>query len=405
MGRRVVRIGRAVAWALALLALLALGVQLTGHGYLWQALRYTYLDGHRSAHIDDARNFSQAPIAAADRPTAWPVLTPQVPLSDAVRSHLVAQRSAAFVVAHRGQLVSETYFAPYHAHSRTNVFSVTKTLTTLLAGAMVAEGWLASIDEPVLNWLPELGSDPRGSQATLAQLAAMTSGHAWDENYYLPLNPTTELYFGGHAAQTVLHRGFERTPGSAFEYSSASSQLLGLALMRVLAAHRPGTSLSDHASRRLWQPLGMEDDASWSLDRPRAQGGVELTYCCVHTSARNLARLGQLMLQRGQWAGQALLPAAFIDRMTTPGAHAAHYGMGVWIDRSYRTPFYFLQGHLGQYVIVAPSAELVVVRLGQTRERTHRRHPTIDDEVYDYLDEGLRMAAAHGASRGVPLAK
>jgi CubicO group peptidase (beta-lactamase class C family) len=62
------------------------------------------------------------------------------------------------------------------------------------------------------------------------------------------------------------------------------------------------------------------------------------------------------------------------------------------MDPNYRTPFYFLQGHLGQYVIVVPSAQLVVVRLGQVRHRTYERHPKIPDEIYRYVDEGLRMA-------------
>ena len=189
----------------------------------------------------------------------------------------------------------------------------------------------------------------------------------------------------------MLRHGFEREPGTAFEYSSASSQLLGLALSRALQQARPGLNLSDYLSQRLWQPLGMADDASWSLDRPREQGGLELTYCCIHASARNMARIGQLLLQRGQWQGQALLPAAFVDRITAPGSKVPYYGHGLWVDAEHAPPFYLLQGHLGQYVIVVPSADLVVVRLGQARNTTLTRHPKIYDEVYRYLDEGLRM--------------
>ncbi len=377
---------------LAVLALAVAGIQLGGHGYFWTALRYTYLQGHNTAHIDDARNFTQAPIAGgAAQP--WSVAAAPRPVSAATQAFLREHRSAAFVVAHRGEIVHEAYFAPYSADSRTNTFSVTKTLVTMAAGAAVADGLIPSFDAPLVTWVTEYGTHPRGAKATLAQLSAMTSGHEWSEHYYLPLNPTTELYFGGDTAATVLRQGFERDPGTDFEYSSASTQLLGLALSRALQARDPQLTLAGYLSKRLWQPLGLSE-ASWSLDRPRAQGGIEMAYCCVHTNARDLARIGQLLLQEGQWNGRALLPADFVQRMTTPSGFVRYYGHGVWMDPDHATPFYFLQGHLGQYVIVVPSQQLVVVRLGQFRRKTHERHPVIPDEVYRYVDEGVQMVKA-----------
>lgn len=138
--------------------------------------------------------------------------------------------------------------------------------------------------------------------------------------------------------------------------------------------------------------MGMEGDATWSLDRPRAQGGIEMGYCCIHSSARNFARLGQLLLQEGEWEGKPLLPADFVRRITQPNGFVNHYGHGLWMDPTYRAPFYFMQGHLGQYVIVVPSAQLVVVRLGQVRHRTYSHHPVIPDEIYRYVDESVRLA-------------
>jgi CubicO group peptidase (beta-lactamase class C family) len=372
-----------------LLAATAAAIQLAGHGYFWTALRYTYLQGHNTAHIDDARNFAQAPIAGgAHQP--WPMAAPPRPLSDETKAFLQEHRSAAFVVVHRGEIVHESYFAPYSASSRTNTFSVTKTLVTMLAGAAVADGIVASFDAPLATWVTEYGAHPQGSKATLAQLSSMTSGHEWSEHYYLPLNPTTELYFGGDTAGTVLRHGFEREPGTAFEYSSASTQLLALALSRALQDREPGLTLAGYLSRRLWQPLGLSD-SSWSLDRPREQGGLEMAYCCVHTNARDLARLGLLLLQQGQWNGQALLPAGFVRRMTTPNGFVRHYGHGVWMDPEHDAPFYYLQGHLGQYVIVVPGEQLVIVRQGQYRKRGNTRHPVVLDEVYRYVDEARRM--------------
>jgi CubicO group peptidase (beta-lactamase class C family) len=384
---------RALLGVLVVLMALAAYIQFGGHSYFWTALSHTYLDGHNTAHIDDAGNFEQAAIPSAIA-KPWPVdeRAARTRIAPELLQMLQSERSVAFLVIHQGRLLHETYFAPYTASSRTNSFSMAKTVMTMLTGAAVADGIIPSFDEPISRYVPEYANDPRGSKATLAQFSAMTSGHEWTENYYLPLNPTTKLYFGGDVTRTVLAQGFEREPGTAFEYSSASTQVLALAVQRALQARQSDLTLASYLATRFWQPMGMEGDASWSLDRPRAEGGMEMGYCCIHSSARNFARLGQLLLQGGRWGDQQLLPAEFVARITQPNGFVSHYGHGLWMDPTYRTPFYFMQGHLGQYVIVVPSAELVVVRLGQVRHRTYKQHKVVPDEIYRYVDEGLRMA-------------
>jgi CubicO group peptidase (beta-lactamase class C family) len=390
---RRLRPGRLLALMLAALVVAAALIQLSGHGYFWTALRYTYLQGQTTAHIDDARNFVQAPIAAA-QPESWARASQQRSLSPETLSFLTQHKSAAFLVAHKGEMVHESYFAPYGVDSRTNIFSMAKTVTTLLYGAAVQDGIVPALDAKAATWLERYATDPLGRDASLMHLAAMSSGHDWLENYYLPFNPTTELYFGGDAAGTVLRMGFAQAPGKQFYYSSASTQLLGVALSRALARHEPGLDLAAYLSRRLWQPLGMEGGASWSLDRERASGGVELAYCCIHASARQMARLGQLLLQGGRWQARQLIPTEFVERMTRPNGLVDHYGLGLWMDPTHEPAFYFMQGHLGQYVIVVPSEQLVIVRLGQYRVKTFAQHPKVPDEVYRYVHEGVQMARA-----------
>jgi CubicO group peptidase (beta-lactamase class C family) len=219
----------------------------------------------------------------------------------------------------------------------------------------------------------------------------MKSGHEWDENYYLPLNMTTDLYFGKHAEALVLSHGFEREPGSEYEYSSGSTQLLGVFLKRALQAKEPGLTISEHLSRSLWQPLGMENDAVYTMDRPAAEGGMERTYCCIYASARDFARFGQLLLQDGQWNGQTLLDKAFIDRMRQPDLQP-YYGHSLWMDWTYKHPFYLLQGHEGQYVIVVPSLDLVVVRTGQHRDKkTMGPNDKLPLEIYRFVDQAVAL--------------
>jgi CubicO group peptidase (beta-lactamase class C family) len=390
-GGRVARALRATAWTLvAALGLGAGAIQASGHGYIWHALSATYLKGHATAHIDDAADFAQRTIATGT-PVPWPrdARHNRDPLEPDTLAHLRRHGSAAFLVAQDGALLHETYFAPYDADSRTNSFSVAKTLTTMQVGLAVAQGLVSGFDASLVERLPEYAADPRGRRATVAQLSAMKAGHDWTEHYYLPLNVTTELYYGGDAAGLVLRQGFEREPGSAFEYSSGSTQLLGVFLQRALAAHEPGLTIAEHLSRSLWKPLGMARDAIYTLDR---EGGIERTYCCVFATARDFARLGQLLLQDGEWQGRPLLDRALVERMRTPDL-VPYYGHSLWMDLKYTHPFWFMQGHQGQYVIGVPSKRLVIVRTGRFRDKDTKgpdgRTPA---EVYRFVDQAVALS-------------
>ena len=375
------------------LALAALAIQFSGHGYFWKALSATYLEGHSTAHIDDASNFAQRRIATA-QPLAWEkdVAFNREALSPAMLSYLQQYKSAAFLVAKNGKLLHETYFAPYTDASKTNSFSMAKTVTTMQVGLAVQQGLIPSFDAPITQFLPEYASNARGAKATIAQLSAMKSGHDWTENYTLPFNVTTNLYFGKDAEKVVLGQDFEREPGTEFEYSSGSTQLLGVILKRAIQKKNPQSNVSEHLSQSLWQPLGMEQDAIYTLDRAGEEGGMERTYCCIFATARDFAKLGQLLLQDGQWGGKQLLDKAFVERMRKPDLQP-YYGHSLWMDWTYKHPFYSLQGHQGQYVIVVPSLQLVVVRVGQYRNKAvlgpNGRIPL---EVYSFVDEAVRLA-------------
>ena len=386
------RVRQGVGGFCVLLLAAALALQLSGHGYFWKALASTYLQGHATAHIDDAHDFAQRTIQAGES-QPWPEdpRKNQKPLDPAMLAYLQQYGTAAFVVAHKGTILHEHYFAPYTAESRTNSFSMAKTITTLQVGLAVQQGLISSFDAPITEQIPEYAQDPRGQKATVAQLSAMKSGHDWTENYYLPLNVTTELYYGRDAQDVVLRQGFEREPGSAYEYSSGSTQLLGVFLKRALAAKASGLTISEHLSRSLWKPLGMSHDAIYTLDRPESEGGMERTYCCIFATAKDYARIGQLLLQDGQWQGQTLLDKAFVERIRQPDL-VPFYGHSLWMDWQYKHPFYSLQGHQGQYVIVVPSKQLVVVRVGQFRNKKDKGpNGAIPAEVYRYVDQAVAL--------------
>jgi CubicO group peptidase (beta-lactamase class C family) len=386
---------RFVVGLFGILVLAALAIQVSGHGYFWKALSATYLEGHSTAHIDDAGNFAQRKIATA-QPLTWErdAAFNKEPLNSATLSYLQQYKSAAFVVAKNGKLLHETYFSPYNEASKTNSFSMAKTVTTMQVGMAVQQGLIPSFDAPITTFLPEYSGNAKGGKATISQLSAMKAGHDWTENYKLPFNVTTDLYYGKDVEKLVLNQGFESEPGTEFEYSSGSTQLLGVILKRAIQKTNPQSNISEHLSQSLWQPLGMEQDAIYTMDRPSDEGGMERTYCCIFATARDYAKLGQLLLQDGQWDGKQLLDKAFVERMRKPDLQP-YYGHSLWMDWTYKYPFYSLQGHQGQYVIVVPSQQLVVVRVGQFRNKALLGpNQRISLEVYNFVDEAVRLAQA-----------
>jgi CubicO group peptidase (beta-lactamase class C family) len=378
-----------------LLVLAGLAIQFTGHGYFWKALSATYLQGYSTAHIDDAGNFAQR-IIATSQPLAWEkdAAFNKEPLNSATLSYLQQYKSAAFLVAKNGKLLHETYFSPYTESSRTNSFSIAKTITTMQVGLAVQQGLIPGFDAPITQFLPVYASNARGAKATISQLSAMKAGHDWTENYKLPFNVTTDLYYGKDAEKLVLNQDFEREPGTEFEYSSGSTQLLGVILKRAIQKKNPQSNVSEHLSQSLWQPLGMEKDAIYTLDRAGEDGGMERTYCCIFATARDYVKLGQLLLQDGQWGGKQLLDKAFVERMRKPDLQP-FYGHSLWMDWTYKHPFYLMQGHQGQYVIVVPSLQLVVVRVGQYRNKAVLGpNQRLALEIYSFVDEAVRLAQA-----------
>ncbi len=355
---------RAVKWLAFPIGLLALVIALmvaTDTTYLWRAAKGTWLMGNDTANINDHVAFPTRVIAAAP-PKPWPQRESLKPLPDQLRNYLQANDAVAFLVAHRGQLIAEEYFQGYTDRSRTNSFSMAKTVTTLLLAIAIDEGYISGVDQPLTELLPEFSDQAFATQATIGSLATMSSGYEWDENYYNAFSPMVRLLYCEDVGAYALQGEFTREPESYFYYSSASTQLLGLSISRALQAADSALTLSGYLSDKLWQPMGMNDDALWHLDGV----GLELAYCCLNTNARNFAKLGQLMLQDGRWDGAQLVNADAIEAMRTPVADD-EYGYGTWINNANDPQFYAFRGHLGQYILVVPEHELIVVRLGESR--------------------------------------
>ena len=377
-------LSRSLLTVAALVALSVVGLYATGHGYIITSLKRTYLAGHVTANINDYPEFATRAITTRDPSelSRHPDYN-KAPLPPEFVEQLIAYDSAAFLVLKDGQVLHETYFDGYSNRSKTNSFSMAKTVTTLLLGIAIAEGHVKGLDQPITDFLPEFESDPLGSKATIGQLSAMDSGYEWDEHYYSPFSPTVELLYGDDIRRFLLNGKFTAEPGSYWYYSSASTELMGIFLLRALQQAGAAETLSQYLSEKLWQPLQMNDDALWHLD----DNGMELVFCCLNTNARNYARLGQLMLNKGRWNAQQLVPADFIEQMIKPGL-VEHYGLSTWLGMHKDPGYYWFSGHLGQHIVVIPEHNMIVVRLG---ERTDPERDHVKHSVPEYVSVGLSL--------------
>lgn len=345
----------------AILILVSLGLLLTGHGFIFTSIDRTYLAGHVTANINDHQEFDVREIKTSD-----PELISkhseynQEPLSNEFLQELKSGGTASFLVIKDGQVISENYFNGYDDRSKTNSFSMAKTVMTLLLGMAIKDGYVRDLDQPIVDFIPEFANDPLGSKATIAQFSLMNSGYEWEENYYTPFSPTVELYYGNNVEEFLLAGEFSEEPGTFWEYSSASTQIMGIFVLRAIQKAGAADTLSEYLSEKIWQPMQMNDDALWHLD----DSGMELVYCCLNTNARNYAKLGLLMLNQGKWGEQQIVPANFIEQMIKPEGQA-YYGLSTWLAPEHTPSYYWFSGHLGQYIIVVPEHNMVVVRLGE----------------------------------------
>lgn len=328
-----------------------------GYDYLFSGISKTYLKGKTSANIDDGKLFPRNTIAT-EEPKLWEEDSEynKKELPENIVQDLKQSHTAAFVVIKHGKILHEQYWDGYDQLSKTNSFSMAKAVTVMLLGKALEEGKIKNIDDKFSDFYEEFKTKEFGNNVTLKNLAQMEAGLDWDEDYANPFRPNAKAYYGRSLAKAVFSRRFKEEPGERYEYQSGSTQLLGFAIRKAI-----DQSLSSYLSEKFWIPLGMEQNAEWSVD----DSGMEKTYCCIHSNARDFAKLGQLFLDDGKIGDVQLLNLDFINLMRTPTEKSKEiYGMGLWINHDNPIKHYYFLGLQGQYIIMVPEHDMVIVRTG-----------------------------------------
>lgn len=307
--------------------------------------------------------------------------------------------SFTLIVVHRGRVQTEWYRDDWSAERITQSQSMNKTITALLIGAAIEDGYIGSVDDPVGRYLPEWAGDPRG-RITIRNLLNMSSGLA---KYEFTLNPLTassafRFLFSAERDPIVLSTPLVWEPGSRFEYNDVNAQLAGMIVQRA-----SGRRYAEYLSARLWGPVAGAPASVW-IDRP---DGMAMTACCLLAPAMTWARLGLLLKDRGMVDGRQLISSAWIDEMTAPSTRNRNYGLFVWhgakIDASVldigaglrqSEPFvaddvFFLLGLGGQRLIVSRKLDLVVVRLGPFNGYMPLKHDWDNSYIFNKVARGI----------------
>jgi len=356
----------------ALAALLVVGC--TTNTYLGRWVWWNLSD------VEDYKRFPAEPVSKAPpvfhfrAGTRSPALTTvEYEEDDGIRAvglHelLESSETTAFIVIRDDAILVEEYLNGYSRDSINTSFSVAKSITSLLVGIAIDEGAIESADDPVSKYLPELARrDARYAKVTLAHLLDMKSGIRY-RDHDLPWGDKAKAYYHPELRKLVMDLDLVGEPGAAWQYNTYNPILLGLVLERAT-----GRSVPKYFEEKLWKPLGMEYDASWSLDS--AGDGMAKMESGINARAIDFAKLGRLVLERGRWQGRTIVSERWIAESTALDAtdrvpemgEGIYYRHAWWLHAPSATRRYAVAGwgHLGQYLYIFPDESLVMVRFGK----------------------------------------
>lgn len=310
-----------------------------------------------------------------------------------LEAYLTLNRVAAMLVLKDGKVALERYQFGNSERTRWMSMSVAKSITSTLIGAAIHDGRIRSLDDSVTRYVPVLkGSAYEG--VSVRDILMMASGVKWDETYTDSTSDRRHLLEAqiaqqpGAAMAVMAKLPKAAEPGTRNNYSTGETQVAGEIVRGAV-----GKPLAEYLSEKLWQPMGMEADATWWLDSP---DGMEIGGSGISATLRDYGRFGQFILEDGVIDGRRVLPEGWVHEAGSPkvlkGGAPLHYGYMWWpseTEAGRRDGAFAAQGIHGQYVYINPAAKVVIVVWGA------RPHPTqgaaMDDMVvFDAVVEAVR---------------
>lgn len=292
---------------------------------------------------------------------------------------LESTKTQAFIVVQDDQIIYEEYFNGAKQDSIVTSFSVAKSFTSALVGIAIEEGAIGGINDPITDYIPELlEHDARFADITIRDLLLMSSGIRYVEA--LPYGDDARTYLHPDLrSQALTQTEILEPPGKEFHYNNYHPLLLGMVLERATE-----DTVTSYLQSKLWEPLGMEFDGSWSLDSERS--GFEKMESGINARAIDFAKFGRLYLHGGNWNGSQIIPRAWVNQsvqeesprrgdsyysddfgqeLTTVSEGGYYKYMWYGLHREGAPDDFFAAGNKGQFIYVSPSKDLIIERHGE----------------------------------------
>jgi CubicO group peptidase (beta-lactamase class C family) len=315
------------------------------------------------ADITDHKVFDSRSLEASPNtfyfPKAEKGRAPKTISETPFEEYLEDNKTVAFLIIQHDTIQYENYFRDYERESIVASFSMAKSVTSILVGCAIDDGFIQSVEEPVTNYIPEL-KENGFDEVKIKHLLQMTSGLDFKESYVNPFGDAASFYYGKKLKKQVSKMKLETKPGTRFEYVSGSTQILGLILDRALN----DKTITQYLQEKIWTPIGMEYGGSWSLDQE--EDGLEKTFCCLNARAIDFAKIGRLYKNEGRWGNEQIVPSSWVEESTkadTTEGSVDYYQYQWWLPTPGKD--FMAIGILGQYVYVHPEKDLIIVRLGE----------------------------------------
>jgi CubicO group peptidase (beta-lactamase class C family) len=318
--------------------------------------------------VSDTDNVPTATAVPAETAEIWPTAgwSTSTPEAQGIDSRVLAEALEqirarhipihSLLIERHGKIVLDSYFYPFADNRTHNVFSVTKSVTSMLVGIAMSEHRLNDLNAPVYPILAaQTSDDPRKAQVTLANFLSMTSGLDCRGDGKSSL--LQEMLRSRHLASYMLDRPSETEPGTVFDYCGGNSEVVSAVLTKTT-----GSSAFDLARTELFAPLGITKVA-WPTDSDHVSHG----WGDLELQPRDMAKLGYLWLHNGRWENRQIVPTDYLAQALTSHINVQpgiNYGYGMWLYPGHTPVDFEANGSGGQRITVIPSLDMVMVMTG-----------------------------------------
>jgi len=351
--------------------------------YFSELIGTVYKIQRTEADITDYKYFQNIEIAKSSAPQKWPIHKSynKIPQTEKLKNLHEELGTVAFLIIKNDSIWHEKYFSGYNKDSHSNSFSMAKSIVSATMGKAIEKGFFKSTNDKVGDYISGYNNG-FSSELTIGDLSSMSSGMNWNESYTNIFGVTARSYITSQLNELIKSREIVEPPGKSFKYYSSNTQLLSMTIEK--ATNR---NISDLVKEWFIDPLGFENNIFWQIDGKK-NNSIK-AYCCFNSNARDFARFGKLYKDFGKWNGTRILDSTFIAKSIKPRfEESSEYGYGFWLGEINKNRFFAMRGILGQYVIVVPEKNTIIVRLGERNNEKDNNRPKDFDS---YFIESLNM--------------